>query len=247
VATGKARPDYGIDAPPVIRNLMLIGLALVGVGFAAHAVQLGSVRLNLRSMFFFAGSGQIASALLMLLYAKAGKFSHRDRVLAMIPWRGDERVLDVGTGRGLLLIGAARRAPRGRAVGIDIWNAADLSGNVAAATLENARLEGVLDRVELQTGDARKMDFPDGSFDAVVSNLCLHNIADAAGREQACAEIARVVKPGGVVLVSDFKHTADYARAFRTHGLEVKETGPYLTDTFPPLRVVRAQKASIAP
>ena len=45
----------------------------------------------------------------MLVYSKWGKFRHRDRMLNMIAWRGDEHVLDVGTGRGLLIIGAAKR------------------------------------------------------------------------------------------------------------------------------------------
>ena len=43
----------------------------------------------------------------------------------MIPWRGNETVLDVGTGRGLLMIGAARRLTTGISVGIDIWSAKD--------------------------------------------------------------------------------------------------------------------------
>ena len=51
--------------------------------------------------------------LLGLRYVLAGKFIHRDRLLDRVVWRGDERVLDVGTGGGLLMIGAAKRAPRG--------------------------------------------------------------------------------------------------------------------------------------
>ena len=43
----------------------------------------------------------------------------------MIRWRGDEQVLDVGTGRGLMLIGTAQDVPAGLAIGIDIWSSTE--------------------------------------------------------------------------------------------------------------------------
>jgi hypothetical protein len=57
----------------------------------------------------------------------------------------------------------------GEATGVDIWQAEDLSGNRPEATLENARREGVEDRVRIHTADMRKLPFPDGTFDVVVS------------------------------------------------------------------------------
>src|SRR5205823_1073831 len=114
-----------------------------------------------------------------------------------IRWRGDERVLDVGCGHGLMLLGAAKRLTSGRATGIDIWSREDQKANSAEATLENARREGVADRVELLTADAREIPFPDGSFDVVISSFAIHNIYDRAQRGRAIREIARVLKPGG--------------------------------------------------
>ena len=70
----------------------------------------------------------------MLLYSLKGKFRHRDRMLALAQLRGDENVLDIGTGRGLLLVGAAKRLTTGRAVGLDIWKTSDLSDNARAET-----------------------------------------------------------------------------------------------------------------
>jgi ubiquinone/menaquinone biosynthesis C-methylase UbiE len=178
---------------------------------------------------------------LMLLYAKWGKFRHRDRMLAMIPWKGNEMVLDVGTGRGLLMIGAAKHLTSGKSVGIDIWSAKDLSGNRPEATLRNAELEGVREKVEVKGEDASAMTFADASFDVVLSNLCIHNIPSREGRDKACREIVRVLKPGGRALISDFIRTGEYADAFRGAGVQVERSGmDWLT--YPPLRVVTVRK-----
>jgi ribosomal protein L11 methylase PrmA len=75
--------------------------------------------------------------------SRVGKLREREQLLDRIAWRGDEAVLDVGCGRGLLLVGAAKRLRAGHATGIDLWQAEDLAGNRPEATLENARLEGV--------------------------------------------------------------------------------------------------------
>ena len=178
----------------------------------------------------------------MIVYAKRGKFRHRDRMLGMIAWRGDEHVLDVGTGRGLLMIGAAKKLRTGKSVGIDIWNDEDLSGNFRDNTLRNATNEGVREKIELLSEDARKMSFSDGCFDVILSNLCLHNIPSHEGRVEACREIARVLKPRGVALISDFQKTGEYASTFVAAGLRVERFGPFFLDTFPPLMIVRATK-----
>ena len=242
------KADYGVDAPGVIRNFFVVGglllLALVFAppGIGPFRVGGASLTLELRGLFAGGAVSCLLGGALMILYAEVGKFRHRDRMLAMIPWTGSENVLDVGTGRGLLAIGAAKRLTTGRVVGIDIWNPSDLTGNTADGFLQNAELEGVAERVEIRNGDARRMPFPDGSFDVVLSNVCLHNIPDAGGRADACHEIARVLKKGGVALVSDFVRTGDYARSFEAAGLAVVRTGPHVLDVFPPLRVVRAEK-----
>lgn len=223
------RPDYGVDAPGVVRNLLIAGvLGLVIWGGAEGGLwprelvigPIAGVQLRFPAAgAVWPGAGCTAMALWMLWSSKIGKLRDRERLLDRIPWTGAERVLDVGCGRGLMLVGAARRLTTARAVGIDIWQAEDLSGNRPEATLENARKEGAADRVEVKTADMRKMPFPDGSFDVVLSSQAIHNIYDPAGRAQAVGEIARVLAPGGRALIRDIRHTRDYASVLAANGV----------------------------
>jgi ubiquinone/menaquinone biosynthesis C-methylase UbiE len=162
----------------------------------------------------------------MLWYSKVGKLRQRERLLDLVSWRGDERVLDVGCGRGLLLVGAARRLTSGKATGVDIWQRKSMVGNRPEVAQENARLEGVAERVQVQDGDARHLPFPDGSFDVAVSALVLHNIPGQAGRQQAAREMARVLKPGGQVALLGIKHTSECVRVLRESGLSDAKRSP---------------------
>lgn len=227
-----ARPDYGIDAPGVVRNLFLAGGALFLVGIAASAgwipsalsVPIGGASLvfPLVSTGMSAGIGFAFGGLWMWWGSRFGKLKERDELLDRVAWRGDEHVLDVGCGRGLMLVGAAARVPRGRAIGIDVWQQEDLSGNRPEVPLRNAALEGVGDRVAVETVDMRKMPFADASFDVVVSRAAIHNLYARPDRAAAIGEVARVLKPGGRALIADIRHHGEYAAAFGAGGCDVE-------------------------
>lgn len=238
------RPDYGIDAPGVLIMFFALGLLCLVLGLFARPVAIGPVTVDFGFAPQIMGGIFLLEGVLMFIYVKSGKLKHRDRMLAQVPWTGSERVLDVGTGRGLLLIGAAKRLTTGRAVGIDIWSTKDLSGNAIGRTQANIEMEGVTGKVELRTEDASQMSFPDGSFDVVVSNLCIHNIPKRAGRDRACREIARVLRPGGMAVISDYKLTKKYAAVFAGLGFAVDWRGPFWRDSFPPLKMFVARKPS---
>ena len=237
------KSDYGIDAPGVIRNFYIVGAALVTLGCLLPSTTLLGIKTSwLNSTFIWWGGSWIITSILMVLYAKRGKFKHRDRMLSMVEWNGSENVLDVGTGRGLLMIGAAQKLTTGKSIGIDIWNSEDLSDNKQENTLKNMHLEGVENKTELKNEDVRKMSFTNDSFDVILSNLCVHNLYRPEQRVQACREIARVLKPGGVALISDFRHTRQYAETFKALGLKTELRCPYWKDTFPHLKIVVARK-----
>lgn len=217
-------PNYGIDAPIAVRNLFIV--AALGV------ISLITLRLGLWSRqdliaviawpLMWAGLSSGVMGFWMIYDSKIGKVREREQYLDKIAWRGDERVLDVGCGLGLFLIGAAKRLSTGRAVGIDKWQQEDLTGNNAAGTLDNAMIEGVADKVEVHTGDARKLPFDDASFDVVLSSVALHNIYNAGERQTAVREIARVLKSGGRLLIVDVRHTRQYAATLRAAGLDAR-------------------------
>jgi ubiquinone/menaquinone biosynthesis C-methylase UbiE len=210
------RVDYGIDAPVSLRRY-----AILGVAAEAAATLLGAMGFSIFSIVFgAAGAWWIFCAALMIVASKIGKFRVRDALISRIAWRGDERVLDIGCGHGLLLVAAAKRLSAGRAIGIDIWSQVDQGNNRPERAARNARIEGVADRVEIRDGDARKLDFPDESFDVVVSSLALHNIPEKAEREQAIREIIRVLKPGGQVAIYDIKRVSEYQQTFLASGME---------------------------
>jgi SAM-dependent methyltransferase len=245
-SSSPTRPDYGIDAPGVVRTFALLGVAAVALGISCY-IALQSVQPGLAALLLhlgiWPGVSWLGTASVMLWGSKVGKLRLREQMLDAIPWRGEETVLDIGCGRGLLLIGAAKRLTTGKAVGVDLWQRADLSGNRPEATWHNAQAEGVAERIEIKSGDARQLPFADEMFDVVVSSSALHNIYNPVERQKALREIVRVLKPNGHVALFDIRHTQEYAQVLRDSGLtEVHRSGPRLLFVIP-AHTVTARKA----
>jgi len=201
-------------------------LAFGNVIFAMNRADYPGPAMRLLIVLGLMGLGFAAVGAVMVWSSRVAKLELRDRLLDSLALRGDEKILDVGCGRGLLLIGAAKRIKSGKATGTDIWNPQDLSGNSADAVKENAKLEGVLDKVRIENHDARKLPYPDASYDVVVSSLALHNIPDEEGREQAVREIWRVLKPGGKLVIHDIFKSSEYAKVLGELGAQNIELSP---------------------
>lgn len=214
------RADYGVDAPGVVLRFVII--AFVGMIVAVSApflVKERDLAMKIASMGRTAAIWCSVCASVMVWGSRVGKLRLRDRILTELALKGDEQVLDVGCGRGLMLLGAAKKLTSGRASGIDLWQKQDQSGNTEGTTRENARIEGVEARVDLATGDMRELPFEAERFDVILSSWAIHNVYDRADRRRAILEIARVLKPGGRVRIIDIRHTDEYAIALREAGL----------------------------
>ena len=208
--------NYGLDAPVICYGMFGIGsigiiIAILAAIFLSNYGLLGSEIIAVAAISYGFGMGSY-----MIWSSRIGKLRTRDTLMNQIDkirkWKGDETVLDVGCGRGLLLIGAAKRLISGKAFGIDIWKNEDQSNNSPDALIENAKLVGVADRVEIRTGDARQIPFSDQIFDVVVSHWVLHNIDEQHDRHIALREIWRVLKSDGVLAIADIAFVSDYVK-----------------------------------
>lgn len=115
--------------------------------------------------------------------------------------------LDVGCGSGALTIASAKRNPNASFVGVDRWGKEYASFNKPLCE-RNAVAEGVKN-VTFERGDARKLDFPDETFDAVTSNYVYHNIP-TGDRQAILLETLRVLKKGGVFALHDIFSKSKY-------------------------------------
>jgi len=221
VAANPPNADYGLDAPILVKRMFTRGGWTLGIGLALWFVNRSEYPGPADHLLFalgLIGLAFLGAGAFMVWSSRVAKPGLRDRLLDALELKGDERVLDVGCGRGLMLIGAAKRLKTGKATGIDIWNPADLSGNSPDAAKLNAKIEGVSDKVRIDTGDARKLVYPDNHYDAITSTLAIHNIAEEQERDQAIREMWRVLKPGGRLVVFDLFHTGHYAKVLRDAG-----------------------------
>ncbi len=232
----------------MVRNFFLggVGLTIIGLGGLIYGVNLagtiGTIFASTGLFVLISGVIFLLTGIVMIWSSRSGKMRARDHLLDGLQLQGHETVLDVGCGRGLLLIGAAKRLPRGHALGIDLWSQEDLGDNRKDATLANARAEGVAERIEVVDGDMRKLPFADASVDAVVANLSIHNIDSREGRRETINEIVRVLKPDGKVALMDFEHVKEYAEDLQAAGMQDVGVPGRRFWIYPPVRIARGNR-----
>ena len=211
------KPDY--------KNWMPKGMVLSG--FAATAVFLilfivfgltGIVSGTLKTVLFIvflAGTiiGLGVSAWMILLYRAFSYNGKRqmsrkiiEGIAGYVKLPDGGKGLDVGCGSGALAIACAKRNPKAAFIGIDRWGKEYASFNKPLCE-NNAKAEGV-SNINFKRGDATQLDFPDESFDAVVSNYVYHNIP--GDRQAYLLETLRVLKKGGMFAIHDIFSKAKY-------------------------------------
>ena len=172
-----------------VLSFVVFHITALGVVFVIAAVILLALLLWcawIRRQYAFGGGGMMERTHLVIL-------SHLD-------FDGQGQLLEVGCGSGPLSIRAALTWPSAQVVGIDYWGV-DFGYNQAMCE-KNAASEGVAARCRFQHGDANRLDFPDESFDAVVSNYVYHNIM-GSDKRTLLLETLRVLKKGGVFALND--------------------------------------------
>ena len=179
-------------------------LGLLAVGLASATVWL----VALRRAFDYGGKRQLARA---IVEGTASRVA--------IPEGGT--CLDVGCGSGALAIAVAKRNPAASVVGVDRWGPEYASFSRELCE-RNAEAEGVRN-VSFGRGDAVRRDFPDETFDAVVSNYVYHNIR-AKNRGDLLLETLRTLKKGGKFAIHDIFSRAKYGD-MREFVAELKRKG----------------------
>ncbi len=209
------RPDYKNWMPKGMIYSFLA--AAVGCGAAALAAGLltdslpGTVLTGCLAVLAMAFCGVTLWAFLLhRAFDYRGRRRMAQQIIegtaAMVKLPEGGKCLDVGCGSGALAIAVAKRNPGAEVIGIDRWGKeyASFSRSLCA---ENARAEGV-SGISFRQGDATHLDFPEETFDAVVSNYVYHNIP--GNRQQYLLETLRTLKKGGTFVLHDIFSRAKY-------------------------------------
>lgn len=206
---------------PMGRTAKHLAGAVLGLG-AVGCLAGAAWSLYARAMFSYEGGRQLSRQII-------------EGVAASIVLPEGGVGLDVGCGSGALTIACAKRNPQGRMVGIDRWGVEYVSYSRKLCE-RNAQAEGV-DNVAFQKGDARHLDFPDETFDAVTSNYVYHNIT-GADKQALLRETLRVLKKGGIFAIHDLMEPSrygdmdDFLRKLREEGFQEARLLPTADGTF---------------
>lgn len=235
--------DNGLDAPEVVVFFFGLGFLLCLAAWLLSRLSLHWYSVGLLGLFYLAaGAAFLIMGCWMTWTAFKGKWITCDRMLNAVHLKGRERLLDVGCGRGMTLMVAARKLPKGRVVGLDDWSQRYLFGNNRGQTLFRARAVGLGSTVEVVTGDMRRMPFPRGSFDVVTACLSLHRIKDREERIKALWEMARVLKKKGRLVWQDFQYSRQATEDLGRLGFKVVQASGFLYSIFPPVHRIIAVK-----
>ena len=193
------------------KNLGILGLCALGVG-ALIFVPLGLTYQVVMIMLFVV----MLVSFLLPLYAyimfsqNGGKFQEKIYNLAIQHLGKDLRgkLIDIGSGNGVLAIKLARQHPKIEVTGIDYWGKDwEYSKSICEKNAQTVKVEN---RVHFQKGDAASLDFADNTFDGAISNLTFHEVKSAPDKKLVVQEALRVVKAGGSFSFIDYFFEAKY-------------------------------------
>lgn len=193
------------------KNLLVLGLSTIFVGPLIF-VPLGTIYRIIVAVLFMI----LLISTLLPLYAyvlfsqRGGRF--QEKIYRLIIQRlgiaGKGRILDIGSGNGVLAVNLAQENSEAEVVGIDYWGKDwEYSKGVCE---QNARAAGVEGRVHFQKDDAAALGFATAVFDGAISNLTFHEVKSVANKREVLQEALRVLKPGGSFAFVDYFYDAKY-------------------------------------
>jgi len=239
------KPGYGIDEPRTIIELGAAGILSVVVGLLI-AIYTSSSNPRAAEAALLVGPAMgfliLVVAVLLFWSSRLGKVREMTRIVANIPWGGEEVVLDLGCGRGLAAVLAAKKLQGGHAVGVDVWSKARISGNDPRSLLANADLEKVRSKVSAVKGLSAQLPLADRSVDVILSASAVHHLVPRRQREGLFMEMSRVLKEGGRIGILDAGNGNQYSAILNKIGMRDIEMHRLRFSAFPPFHVVLARK-----
>ena len=205
IKVGMHGEDYGswMSNPVfyVFGGIALVTLVLTALSFTVFRIMVLGVVFAAATVILVALLCWMAWIRRQYAFGKGGMMEKvHQTILSSLDFDGHRSLLEVGCGSGALAVRAALTWPEAKITGLDYWGA---MYNYSKALCEkNAASEGVGKQCGFVHGDANKLDFPDGSFDAVISNYVYHNIM-GADKHALLLESLRVLKKGGVFVLHD--------------------------------------------
>ena len=193
------------------KNLLILGLFTLGGG-ALIIIPLGSLYRLIMALIFLI----ILISFLFPLYSyvmfsqKGGRFQEKvyNLIIQNLGTTVKGRILDIGSGNGVLAVKLAQQQGEVEIIGIDYWGKNwEYSKSVCE---KNAQIGKVENRVHFQKGDAAALDFANDTFDGAISNLTFHEVQSVADKREVIREALRVVKPGGRFAFVDYFYDAKY-------------------------------------
>jgi ubiquinone/menaquinone biosynthesis C-methylase UbiE len=185
--------------------LLLLGCCTLGAG-ALIFIPLGSLyRIIMALLFVIAFTSFFLPLYSYIMFSqKGGKFQEKiyNLIIERLGTAAAGRILDIGSGNGVLAVKLAQQLNEVEVTGMDYWGKDwEYSKSVCE---KNAQTAGVEHRVHFQKGDAAALEFANDTFDGAISNLTFHEVRSVADKRAVVREALRVVKPGGRFAFVDY-------------------------------------------
>jgi SAM-dependent methyltransferase len=193
------------------KNLLILGLCALGAGLLL-LIPFRALYRDLLALLFIT----LLISFLIPLYAyllfsqKGGRFQEKlyNLIIQHLEPEMGAKILDIGSGNGVLAVKLAQQYPTLEVVGMDYWGQDwEYSKSVCE---KNAHIGGVEARVRFQKGDAAALEFASASFDGAISNLTFHEVRSVTDKRAVLLEALRVVKPGGKFAFIDYFYDKKY-------------------------------------